>query len=71
MERRRRVKSIASDLPEEVAQIIDRCIEPDREKRYQTSEDLAADLSRLDDNGILIPLPRRLHAADDWLAPFS
>jgi len=53
------VKSIVANLPEEVARIIDRCIEPDQAKRYQTSEDLAADLNRIDDNGILIPLPRR------------
>ena len=39
--------------------MVARCLEPDREKRYQTSAELAADLDRLDENGVPIPIPRR------------
>jgi eukaryotic-like serine/threonine-protein kinase len=53
------VKSVVPDVPEHVDQIIGRCLEPDADKRYQTSNELAADLNRLDDEGIPIPEPRR------------
>jgi tetratricopeptide (TPR) repeat protein len=36
-----------------------RCIEPDADKRYQTTVELEADLNRLDDAGHLIPIPAR------------
>jgi serine/threonine protein kinase/tetratricopeptide (TPR) repeat protein len=52
------VKSIVPDVPEHVDRIIGRCLEPDAEKRYQTSTELAADLNRLDDEGVPIPEPR-------------
>jgi eukaryotic-like serine/threonine-protein kinase len=53
------VKSLVPDVPEHVDRIIGRCLEPDAEKRYQTSAELAADLNRLDDEGVPIPEPRR------------
>jgi eukaryotic-like serine/threonine-protein kinase len=53
------VKSVVPEVPEHVDQIIGRCLEPDADKRYQTSDELAADLNRLDDDGIPIPEPRR------------
>jgi serine/threonine protein kinase/tetratricopeptide (TPR) repeat protein len=53
------VKSILPDVPEHVDRIITRCLEPDADKRFQTSAELAADLDRLDDEGIPIPEPRR------------
>ena len=53
------VKSLVPDVPEHVDRIIGRCLEPDAEKRYQTSAELAADLDRLDDEGVPIPVPRR------------
>src|SRR5439155_10803696 len=54
------VKSILPNVPDAVDRLIARCVEPDREKRYQTTEELAADLDRLDENGVPIPEPRRL-----------
>jgi eukaryotic-like serine/threonine-protein kinase len=53
------VKSLVPEVPEHVDRIIGRCLEPDAEKRYQTSAELAADLNRLDDEGVPIPEPRR------------
>ena len=35
------------DVPEELAQIIDRCLEKDREQRYQHASEIRADLKRL------------------------
>ena len=49
------VKSILPEVPDALDQIITRCLEPDREKRYPTSQDLAAVFDRLDDNAIPIP----------------
>jgi serine/threonine protein kinase/tetratricopeptide (TPR) repeat protein len=54
------VKSILPEVPDALDQIITRCLEPDREKRYPTSQDLAAVFDRLDDNAIPIPEPRRV-----------
>jgi len=53
------VKSVIPDCPDAVDRLIARCIEPDPANRYQTTEELAADLDRLDENGIPIPVPRR------------
>ena len=53
------VKSVVPEVPEEVDRIIRRCLEPDADKRFQTSAELAADLNRLDDEGVPIPEPRR------------
>jgi serine/threonine protein kinase/tetratricopeptide (TPR) repeat protein len=52
-------RSVLPEIPEALDQLVARCLEPDREKRYQTSAELAADLERLDENGVPIPLPRR------------
>jgi len=57
-----RAKSVVPEIPEALDQLIARCLEPDPEKRYQTTEELGADLARLDDNGARIPLPRRFTA---------
>src|SRR5262249_14966263 len=53
------VKSLVPEVPADVDRLISRCLEPDAAKRYQTTEELAADLARLDDAGIPIPEPRR------------
>lgn len=53
------VKAIVTEVPDAVDRLITRCLEPDPAKRYQTSEELAADLNRLDDDGTPIPEPRR------------
>jgi serine/threonine protein kinase/Flp pilus assembly protein TadD len=52
-------RSVLPEIPEALDQLVARCLEPDREKRYQTSAELAADIERLDENGVPIPLPRR------------
>jgi hypothetical protein len=44
------VKSIVPGVPDTLDQLIARCLEPNRDKRYQTSVELAAALNRLDDN---------------------
>ena len=43
-------------IPKAIEQVIARCLEPDREKRFQTSADLVAALDRLDDKGEPIPI---------------
>jgi serine/threonine protein kinase/tetratricopeptide (TPR) repeat protein len=53
------VKSLVPQVPQDVDRLISRCLEPDAAKRYQTTEELFADLARLDDEGIPIPEPRR------------
>src|SRR6185436_9699623 len=45
-------------IPKPIEQVIARCLEPDREKRFQTSAELVAALDRLDDKGELIPIKR-------------
>jgi len=52
-------RTVVPEVPEALDYMVARCLEPDREKRYQTSAELAADLERLDENGVPIPLPRR------------
>src|SRR5262245_124077 len=53
------VKSVVPEVPEQVDRIITRCLEPEADKRFQTSEELAAELNHLDDEGVPIPEPRR------------
>ena len=45
-------------IPKPIEQVIAKCLEPDREKRFQTSAELAAALEQLDENGQLIPIKR-------------
>ena len=52
-------RSVVADIPESVDRLIARCLEPDPAKRYQTTEDLARELDRLDDAGEAIPEPQR------------
>jgi len=54
------VRSIEPGVPPEVDRLVGRCVESDAAKRFQTTADLAAALDRLDDNGKLKPLVRRL-----------
>jgi tetratricopeptide (TPR) repeat protein/tRNA A-37 threonylcarbamoyl transferase component Bud32 len=51
-------RSVVPEIPEALDHLVARCLEPDREKRYQTSAELAADLERLDENGVPIPIKR-------------
>ena len=53
------VKTLLPDVPEPLDAIISRCLEPDPDKRFQTSGELAAALAALDDEGNPIPIPAR------------
>jgi tetratricopeptide (TPR) repeat protein/tRNA A-37 threonylcarbamoyl transferase component Bud32 len=53
-------RSVISDIPVPLDSLISRCLDPDPAKRYQTAGEVAADLDRLDENGELLPLVRRL-----------
>jgi serine/threonine protein kinase/tetratricopeptide (TPR) repeat protein len=52
------VKSVVPQISEALDRIVSRCLEPDRDKRYETAAALAADLDRLDANGEPIPIRR-------------
>jgi tetratricopeptide (TPR) repeat protein len=52
------IRSIVPDVPEPLAAVVARCLEPDPAKRYQKTYELEADLDRLDENGHLIPIKR-------------
>ncbi len=54
------LRSLAPDVPEVLAAVVARAVEPDQTKRYQTTTELADDLDRLDANGEPLPLVRRL-----------
>ena len=53
------IRSVLPEIPEALDALVSRCIEPEREKRYETTADLAAALDRLDENGEPVPEPRR------------
>jgi serine/threonine protein kinase/tetratricopeptide (TPR) repeat protein len=53
------LKAALPDVPDALDGLITRCLQPDPTMRFQTSEELAADLNRLDDNGVPIPEARR------------
>ena len=48
-----------------VDHIVSRCLEPEADKRFQTSEEVAAALALLDDEGIPIPIPPRFSTQAD------
>jgi tetratricopeptide (TPR) repeat protein/tRNA A-37 threonylcarbamoyl transferase component Bud32 len=53
-------RTIDPSIPEPVDRIITRCLQPDPDERYATTAELEADLNRLDDEGHLLPVMRRL-----------
>jgi serine/threonine protein kinase/tetratricopeptide (TPR) repeat protein len=53
------IQTFVPEVPEPFAEIIARCLEPDPDKRFQTSEEVSAALALLDDNGVPIPIPPR------------
>ena len=53
-------RTIDPSIPEPVDRIITRCLQPDPDERYATTADLETDLGRLDDQGHLLPVMRRL-----------
>jgi eukaryotic-like serine/threonine-protein kinase len=52
--------SIDPAIPEALNRIINRCVQPDRAARYQTTAELAGELEGLDDSGKPLPMVRRL-----------
>jgi hypothetical protein len=52
------LKSVVPDVLEALAAVVTRAIEPDAEKRFQTTAELAAALDRLDDHGVPKPIRR-------------
>src|SRR5207237_2171229 len=54
------LRTLNPDVPEPLARVIARCLEPDAKARYASTRDLEADLQRLDDNGNLLPVLRRV-----------
>ena len=54
------LRSIDPQIPEALERTVSRCVEPDPAARFQTTAELVADLDRLDENGKLLPLVRRL-----------
>ncbi|MCU0234984.1 MAG: serine/threonine-protein kinase, partial [Thermoanaerobaculales bacterium] len=54
------VRSLDPSIPEHLDRIIARCLEPDPNLRFQTSAELKAALDRIDDEGKLLPVTRRL-----------
>jgi serine/threonine protein kinase/tetratricopeptide (TPR) repeat protein len=48
-----------ADVPAPLERIVTRCIQPDPAARYATTEELAADLDRLDERGNPRPQPKR------------
>jgi tetratricopeptide (TPR) repeat protein len=55
-----KVRTVDPSIPETVEQLISGCLAPDPAARFQTSAELVARLDRLDENGLVIPEPRRL-----------
>jgi tetratricopeptide (TPR) repeat protein/tRNA A-37 threonylcarbamoyl transferase component Bud32 len=53
-------RSLVPEIPEPVNQIITRCLEPEAGDRFQTTAELRAAFDRLDDEGNLLPVTRRL-----------
>jgi serine/threonine protein kinase/tetratricopeptide (TPR) repeat protein len=52
------VRTLVPEVPAALDALVTRCLDPDPEKRYQTAAQVAADLARLDDDGIPIPVKR-------------
>ena len=52
------VRTLVPTVPEALDALVNRCVEPDPAKRYQTTAELVAALDLLDDNGKLKPKKR-------------
>jgi serine/threonine protein kinase/tetratricopeptide (TPR) repeat protein len=54
------LRTIDPHIPEAFDRVVSRLLEPDPGARFQTTAELVAALDRLDDNGVPLPLIRRL-----------
>ena len=52
------IKSLVPDVPDALADIVTRAVEPDASKRFQTTTELAEALDRIDDTGVPKPVKR-------------
>lgn len=52
------LRSLVPDVPEALAAVVARAVDPDQTTRYQTTTELADDLDRLDANGEPLPVRR-------------
>jgi eukaryotic-like serine/threonine-protein kinase len=52
------VSAALPEIPPAVDALVSRCLEPDPAARFATSADLVAELDRLDENGVPIPIKR-------------
>jgi serine/threonine protein kinase/tetratricopeptide (TPR) repeat protein len=52
------VRSVVPAVPEALDALVTKCVEPEAEKRFQSTAELVAALDRLDDNGKLKPKKR-------------
>lgn len=52
-------RSIDADIPEALDRVINKCIRREATERYATTAELVADLERLDDKGLPLPVARR------------
>ena len=52
------LKVVLPAIPDALSKLVARCLEPDREKRFETTVELAAALDRLDEKGVPRPLKR-------------
>ena len=52
------LKSLVPELPDALALLVSKCLEPDPANRFQTSAELEAALDRLDDEGVPHPIRR-------------
>ena len=55
-----RLRSVDAAIPEPVDEIVARCLDGDPQARYKNGAELQAALDRLDADGSLLPIPRRL-----------
>jgi tetratricopeptide (TPR) repeat protein len=56
----RPIRSLVADVPDGLSRLVARCLDPDPARRFQTTAELAAELDRLDDRGMLRPRVRKL-----------
>ena len=54
------LRSVDPQIPDALDRIVSRLVEPDPAARFQTTAELVAALDRLDENGVPLPLIRRL-----------
>ncbi len=54
------------ELPEALAEIVSRCLQPDPQDRFQTTAELVEALNALDDSGIPLPPSTRVDIPEWW-----